>query len=282
MIVFPEIGYLGRLGNQLFQLAAMKALSLRNNIPCYLPSDLDQRSQHGQKCLLNNFEHGIPFVENYNSIEGKNYQENDWDYSLDQEFFSLTGPVRLMGFFQSEQYFSPYQNEVKNMFVLKKEIQEKADAYIQQIRETYKKPIVGIHIRLGDYISLGLRPFDVFKYVDCVVNTYFSDKEYCFLIFTGGSIQGDSNDADVEICENTILADTRYILCNMKSTILDFAVLRLCDNIILTTKSTLGWWAAYLNKNPNKKVYVPEYSYVEQLKIVPDVLWPSEFIRVKN
>ena len=283
MILFPEIGIMGRLGNQLFQVAAMKTLSLRNNIPCFLPSDLEERQQHGQKCLLNNFEHGIPFLrkEDYEKPIGKEYQENDWDFAIDPEYFSLKGPLRLKGYFQSEQYFTPYQDEIRKMFTLKKEIQNNAEDYIHKIREKHQKPIVAIHIRLGDYMNLGLRFPEVFKYVDYVVQTYFSDKDYYFLIFTGGNTEGDSNRKDIEICENTILADSKYTICDVNSTVLDLAIMSLCDSIVLTTKSTLGWWAAYLNKNPHKKIYVPETSYVDKLKIIPDVLWPKDFIRVK-
>ena len=72
MIIFPEIGRHGRLGNQMFQLATMKALALETNTECYLPNDLDEREHHGQKCLLNHFDHKLPVDSEgiYNNFTG--------------------------------------------------------------------------------------------------------------------------------------------------------------------------------------------------------------------
>ena len=51
--LFSDIGY-GRLGNQLFQYAAARSLALHHNTKLCLGS-LDNKSWHGQKCLLKYF-----------------------------------------------------------------------------------------------------------------------------------------------------------------------------------------------------------------------------------
>jgi len=38
MVTFTRLGQLGRLGNQLFQYAALRALSLKNGYDCYIPN----------------------------------------------------------------------------------------------------------------------------------------------------------------------------------------------------------------------------------------------------
>lgn len=48
MITFLQLGSLGRLGNQLFQYAALKSLSLSKGYEIKLP-DVDNASWHGQK-----------------------------------------------------------------------------------------------------------------------------------------------------------------------------------------------------------------------------------------
>ena len=50
MITFLELGKHGRLGNQLFQYAALKGIALRNNYECKIP-DPKQMMWHGQQSM---------------------------------------------------------------------------------------------------------------------------------------------------------------------------------------------------------------------------------------
>ena len=54
MITFLELGRYGRLGNQLFQYAMLKSVSLARGYEIKVPN-LDEQEWHGQKCLLNMF-----------------------------------------------------------------------------------------------------------------------------------------------------------------------------------------------------------------------------------
>ena len=54
MITFLELGSLGRLGNQLFQYAALRALGLEKDYEVKIPNP-SSKEWHGQKCFLNNF-----------------------------------------------------------------------------------------------------------------------------------------------------------------------------------------------------------------------------------
>ena len=51
MITFMDLGSYGRLGNQLFQYAALKSLGLKNNYEVKIP-DPTSKTWHGQDCLL--------------------------------------------------------------------------------------------------------------------------------------------------------------------------------------------------------------------------------------
>ena len=39
MITHNSISYSGRLGNQMFQYATLKAVSLETNLPCFIPDN---------------------------------------------------------------------------------------------------------------------------------------------------------------------------------------------------------------------------------------------------
>jgi hypothetical protein len=55
MIIYPDLGEYGRLGNQLFQLAATISLANHTNTEARIAVNLNDKEWHGQKCLLHNF-----------------------------------------------------------------------------------------------------------------------------------------------------------------------------------------------------------------------------------
>jgi hypothetical protein len=54
VITFFNLGQQGRLGNQLFQYAALKGLAIKKGYEVKIP-DPTTREWHGQNCLLNEF-----------------------------------------------------------------------------------------------------------------------------------------------------------------------------------------------------------------------------------
>ncbi len=54
MITFTQLGKYGRLGNQLFQYAALRGIALEKNLEAKIP-DFNNSHWHGQKCVLDNF-----------------------------------------------------------------------------------------------------------------------------------------------------------------------------------------------------------------------------------
>ena len=62
MITFIHLGALGRLGNQMFQYAALRGLGLARGYETKIPN-IGERMWHGQKCLLQNFNIEVEYVE---------------------------------------------------------------------------------------------------------------------------------------------------------------------------------------------------------------------------
>jgi hypothetical protein len=278
MFFFPEIGRCGRLGNQMFQLAALKALSLKNNSQVYLPENLDTRVADGQNCLLHNFKHNIPSIDPSESSHLELFREAEDHLSvLDSRFFDISGSMALHGHFESELFFKDYKEDIKSMYTFIDSIDAIATEYINSIKQKYpSKEIVGIHFRRGDYRETHETPRLFLTYIYYARSLMFDDDKYIFLLFTGGNQQkGNSNESDMNWCKQHM---PNTLFCEVNDTIKDLAIMTKCDHMILTTKSTLGWWGAYLNKNPTRKIVVPGISIGPTFN--PDLIWPTEFIKV--
>ena len=64
-------------------------------------------------------------------------------------------------------------------------------------------------------------------------------------------------------------------------TIHDFSLMVNCDHLILNSTSTIGWWAGYLNKNPNKKIIVPKQNRLVGSNYVKgEQYYSKEFIQI--
>ena len=278
MFIFPELGRAGRLGNQMFQLAALKALSLKNRSHAYIPEDLYTRTHDGQNCLLDNFKHNIPSIDPNECNHLKLFKEADNHLSVfDRRFLDISGSMALHGHFESELFFKECTEEIKSMYTFIDSIDAIATEYINSIKQKYpSKEIVGIHFRRGDYRETYETPHLFLTYIYYARSLMFDDDKYTFLLFTGGNQQkGNSNELDMNWCKQYI---PNTLFCEVNDTIKDLAIMTKCDHMILTTKSTLGWWGAYLNKNPQKKIVVPGVSIGPTFN--PDLFWPDEFIKV--
>jgi hypothetical protein len=278
MFVFPEIGRSGRLGNQMFQLAAIKSLSLKNKSQAYLPEDIDTRITDGQNCLLQYFKHNVSLINLAECGHLKVFTEAQNHLEiLDRRFFDISGSIALHGHFESEHFFKDYKNDIISMYTFVDSIDAFSTDYIESIKQRYpNKEIVGIHFRRGDYRETHETPQIFLRYIYYARNVEFNDDKYIFLLFTGGNQQkGNSNESDMNWCKQNM---PNTLFCEVNDTIKDLAIMTKCDHMILTTKSTLGWWGAYLNKNPSKKIVVPGISIGPTFN--PDLFWPSEFIKV--
>jgi hypothetical protein len=289
LILFQDLGSKGRLGNQLFQIAAMLALSFETNAKITLPYDLYTRVMHGQQCLLGYFKHNLSLMNNEEAYR-HNYQnkisivfpqENDkWD----REGFINTkfDIIHLFDWPESELYFKKYKDKIKERLSLVDTIQVIGDNYINTLKQTNQisTEVVGIHIRRGDVIPdiNELQWNHIIESIKNTINIYFNDKKYKFLFFTGGSHTNDNSD-DVKWIKNNF-NDLNYSVCESNNILLDLASMIACDHMILTSRSTIGWWGGYLNKKETKRIYVPKHTF-PPVPVNASIFWADEFIQIE-
>lgn len=227
----------GGLGNQMFQISATVAYSLKHNIPyginlndCYTPN---------QGFTSNKYTNTI--FKNINKIEHQNCNNFYIEPKFSFDEIPHQEDVIIKGYFQSEKYFGEFKNEIKNLFYFSENDKIKINNFFNEKNILNKKTCV--HIRRGDYL----------KYSDfhnvCNLNYYLkaidtiSDGSFIFI------------SDDIDWVKNNFKSEN-YFFPDFGDEILDLTLMTMCDNLILSN-SSFSWWGSYLNNNKNKKVIAP-------------------------
>jgi hypothetical protein len=276
MITFSKLGHHGRLGNQLYQLAILKKISLLKGYDIMLDNEILDRNWHGQKNLLHNFKlNSFNFVDKSMINIQKNYHEK-YDWEFDKNLLNISDNHDLYGFFCCAKYYEDIQSYLVEEFELKDSLIQN----VNKILDSYKNPIVSLHVRRGDNTD-GTTLKNNWKnnYHEGTILYDYHKKSLSLipenstiLVFTGGARNNDLS-KDIEWCKNN-LKDDRMIFMENLSDIESFAIMTLVDINILSPTSTFGLWAAFLNKNKN--VIAPK-NYFGNKNIDPLNVYPSYF-----
>ena len=219
----------GRLGNQLFQIAATIGVARRNHVAYVFPSW--KYSSFFQKAL--------PQTK-FRLSANKTYYEKSFTYQPIDIYCS----INLSGFFQSEKYFAHCENEVRKVFTPHPRISE-------QLKTRFGKLLAGrtcsVHVRRTDYLENS-------NFTDLASTSYYEeaigrlDEKTRFIVFSD----------DISWCKR-LFHGKRFIFIEGKSDICDIYDLFLmarCQSHIIAN-SSFSWWGAWLNANPDKIVIAP-------------------------
>lgn len=286
MITFSKLGEFGRLGNQLFQYAALRSLSLERGYRCKIPNPR-QKTWHGQNCLLECFNIEAEYLEKDEKTLYRYHESNP--FQVDENFYYMRDETDLSGFFQSMYYFERHLDQIKKELTPKKPYMIKAKDKINKLKDRYGCEIVSVHIRRGDntdntdlsqvalnnfYGTQGTNKLDYNSdYYEYFMKAKSQFTGVKFLIFSGGKRYSDNNIDDLNWCKNSFNGD-EFLFSEGNSTIDDFCLIASCDGNILSHVSSFGWWAAFINKNSKLTVaprnYHPDIkNYTHRYKFYP-------------
>jgi hypothetical protein len=262
MITYSNFGINGRLGNQMFQYAALLAAAKRLNTECVLPARIDKNASKFEtindliefnvkdleetKCFK--FVHPDEYNKYYLKHFTKYYREPT--FCFDPNFLNIDDGTNIIGYFQSEKYFKQYRKEIINIFSLKNPGEK---FYYYQKFINANKP-TSIHVRRGDYVNK--KNFhnslaDTLYYIYAVEKIKSIDSNRKFLVFSD----------DIEFCKNYFqnyfeeyVDDFFYVTDTSGPE--EIKLQSFCrDNII--ANSSFSWWGAWLNENKENKVIAP-------------------------
>jgi hypothetical protein len=163
---------------------------------------------------------------------------------------SLNTNIILEGWFQNSEYFVGKEDYIKHLFEFNDDIVKKADENINMIKTNYpNKQLVSFHLRRPDNKDDKHFIYTVYykHHIQDLLNK-FDKNNTVFLIFTSDiqDVQEKLIDCFDEYNFQVVNKDEAISMCIMSK----------CDHNIIGA-SSYSWWAAYLNKNANKRVIIP-------------------------
>jgi len=261
MIGFDGIGTIGRLGNQMFQHAALKGIARNRGFKYCAPPQYPQ-TQIDNYGLLEAFE-----MKNVDKIMFCHHQRRvqESHFHFDEKIFNeCPDNSNIFGFFQSEKYFKHVEDEVREDYTFKKEWLEPCQEFMKQFGG---QEVAFLHVRRGDpnltdkrgfkwaYVNLqDQHPVQPLEYYEEALKHFPEDMP--IIVFSDA----------IDWCkEQEFFKPDRFMFSEPEDKYddgalvpyVDLCLMSLCNHAIIAN-SSMSWWGAWLQSNPNKKVIAPK------------------------
>jgi hypothetical protein len=233
----------GGLGNQLFQWAYGKSLSLQLDQSLYLDlSFLNIRIPGITKREYELYHFDKIQDEIVQSLSDHNLSNFRYQKITDDtdKHNNKNANYYLDGYFQNEKYFIEFEHQIRNLLQIKESAVSLVSYLAQEISECHS---LSLHVRRTDYLLHGYhQPKNMEYYHTALEQIKSYDKIFIF-------------SDDIEWCKTNIKYDKTVFIENLTN-IQDLYLMSLCKNNIIAN-SSFSWWAAWLNSNPGKTVVCP-------------------------
>ena len=285
---------MGGLGNQMFQYAAGRNLSvkLQNEFKIdhsFLETDakgeytkrhyelnvfncIQTKSDNSELNTIKQLQKTEMLPKLYNKLFLNNtftiFNEKNTLYNSAIE--NLNGNIYLNGFWQSEKYFLSIHETLLKEFSLKQTLSQEAEILKNKIISDQHS--VSIHFRRGDYVHLasantfhGTTELDYYHSAMDVIKAKITNPS--FYIFSD-----DMN----WVKENFKIEKATYIE-ELKS-YEDLELMKTCEHNIIAN-SSFSWWGAWLNDNTEKTVIAPKQWFKDKTIDTSDLI-PAAWLKI--
>ncbi|OXA53518.1 O-antigen biosynthesis glycosyltransferase WbnK-like [Folsomia candida] len=279
------LGLKGGIGNQLFEYACHYALARKHDLPLYIklnaalraklnlvvshdpnattPTPIRPLSVTDRSVALSAFK--IPLFP-WNTIDETftiPRHRNIADSAILAGSYSTNGTV-LWGsdYCQSEFYFSPYRDEIREIFKFRGDafLSDEARAWDDIISQ--EGTTIGIHVRRGDFIRINATiPISYYTGALSALFEKLGEPENISLFVFSDDLNYAnqtfvpylSNFSDFSNQDIYIVSDPTRL-----TSLEEFYLLSKCQHFIIPN-SSFSWWAAYLGGGKEKIVYAAHF-----------------------
>lgn len=238
MIGFNHLGIIGRLGNQMFQYAALRGIADKHGYDFTIPES-DFNDEWNDHQLFEVFD--LPNLKNRGRVDDKFLQERQFNYDPELVDQCPDG-VSLYGYFQTERYFSHIADSIKEDFTFKRDVVENCKEVMEELSEP-----IALHVRRTDYVEKSQdHPPCSMKYYHEALKRFHEKRPV--VIFSD----------DVKWCkEQDIFKPDRFLVSETDNNVYDMCMMTMCDDYIIAN-SSFSWWGAWLSQNPDPTVIAPK------------------------
>lgn len=271
----------GGLGNQMFQYAFGRALSLRQNKPISYDISWFEEAKYNPEVTFRQYELDVFKLQCLmaRAEDLKKLAKNKWwqkgNYKnvikekkhnlYDAKLLELNGTHLYKGYFQSEKYFQDIRPQIVADFSLREEMNLRNRQMLEKIKNVNA---ISLHVRRGDYlknINLGVHGLcDLDYYAKAIAYLAAKIENPHFYLFSD----------DIQWVVENLKLDYPYTVVDIngsETAYCDIELMKNCQHNIVAN-SSFSWWGAWLNENPQKIVIAPQRWTVEDVKndIVPE------------
>lgn len=262
----------GGLGNQLFQYASARHLAQINKTDLKL--DLSEFQTYGLHRYSLNHLNIIESIATESDFRLVN-EFKERHFHFDANYKSIGDDLLLRGYWQSEKYFIDISTLIRNEFQVKTAISDRGNEVAMLIKECNS---VSLHIRRcdykqGSYSDQILDVLNIDYYINVLEKLGEEEKNFKIFVFSDDPRWVKTNlkleCAAVYVDHNS--AETNYE---------DLYLMSLCKHNIIAN-SSFSWWGAWLNSNPDKKVYAPKRWFNSNVRNIDEKdIIPEAWVRV--
>jgi hypothetical protein len=240
LLSYNELGRFGRLGNQMFQYAALFGIAKRRGLEFCIPPS-NGKDVWGEHQLLDAFL--LPQLRVVGSQRGAR-RVSERSFAYDAALAEgCADNVDLHGYFQTEKYFEPVKDEIRLEFQFKPDVV----AQCREIATGFAKPPISLHVRRTDFLKFAdNHPPCSVEYYDEALKRLPNDLSV--IVFSD----------DIGWCrQQSLFSGPRWNFSENRSNIVDMCLMAHCDHHI-SANSSFSWWGAWLGGNEKKIVVAPK------------------------
>ena len=272
---------MGGMGNQMFQYAMGRSLSLKHNLQLKIDLSFLKNRNMGNNFVYRDYDLNIfnVFEDFELTMTDRLIVANQPHFHFSKNYMDLLSEtinkgnsIILDGYWQSPLFFSDFENQIRKDFEFKDNIENHIGLIKDLITHIKSCNSVMVNVRRTDYLNTdfhGVMGMDYLNNAKKLIELKVKNPHY--FIFSD----------DIEWCRKNINFENMNLIDhNFKGERFGnyLQLMSICKHFIIPN-STFAWWSVWLNKNLNKIVIAPKNWFTDS-NINTNDLIPNNWIRI--